>query len=175
VIRHVVSASILDSRKCSADSKVVVLYPKDSTSSRMPSRASASSSTIEIQWNFGHLRPGRKVSQTKTAMERQFTFKKFDLAQLADGCVFFAWRSFASALSLGCARGRSWAQNPASTRKKRAPVLIGNKLDWRTIKCLQLRALKDRINRPLIKPLAFTQQIGTVSRPQGVVGVMGSE
>src|SRR5262249_11793380 len=49
-----------------------------------------------------------------------------------------------------------------SAGKKCAPVLIGNKLDWRTIKCLQLRALKDRINRTLIKALAFTQQIGAV-------------
>src|SRR6516165_12833132 len=48
VIKHVVSATTLDLRKSSADSKVAVLYPKDSTSSRMPSRASASSSTIEI-------------------------------------------------------------------------------------------------------------------------------
>src|SRR6516162_2861685 len=48
VIRHAVSATILDLRKASADAKVVVLYPKDSTSSRMPSRANASSSTIEI-------------------------------------------------------------------------------------------------------------------------------
>src|SRR6516162_718414 len=48
VIRHAVSATALDLRKSSADSKAVALYPKDSTSSRMPSRASASSSTIEI-------------------------------------------------------------------------------------------------------------------------------
>jgi hypothetical protein len=31
-------------------------------------------------------------------MERQFIFKEFDLAQLADGCVFFAWRSLTSTL-----------------------------------------------------------------------------
>jgi hypothetical protein len=48
VIRHVVSAITLDSRKCSAELKVTALYPKDSISCRIPSRASASSSTIEI-------------------------------------------------------------------------------------------------------------------------------
>src|SRR6516164_2304586 len=48
VIRHVVSAITSDPRKCSADVKVMTLYPKDSTSAAMPSRASASSSTIEI-------------------------------------------------------------------------------------------------------------------------------
>src|SRR6516164_8623935 len=47
VNKHVVFAAIVDLRKSSADSKVAVLT-KDSTSSRMPSRASASSSTIEI-------------------------------------------------------------------------------------------------------------------------------
>src|SRR5690348_963253 len=48
VIRHVVSAIALDWRKCSAELKVTPWYPNDSTSSHMPSRASASSSTIEI-------------------------------------------------------------------------------------------------------------------------------
>jgi hypothetical protein len=48
VITHVVSAITLDSRKSSAELKVTVRYPNDSTSSRMPSRASASSSIIEI-------------------------------------------------------------------------------------------------------------------------------
>jgi hypothetical protein len=37
-----------DSRKCAADMKATPLYPNDSTSSRIPSRASESSSTIEI-------------------------------------------------------------------------------------------------------------------------------
>jgi hypothetical protein len=48
VIRHVVSAIRSDSRKCAADMKATPLYPNDSTSSRIPSRASESSSTIEI-------------------------------------------------------------------------------------------------------------------------------
>ena len=38
----------LNSKKCPAEIKVAALYPNDSISSRMPSRASASSSTIEI-------------------------------------------------------------------------------------------------------------------------------
>jgi peptidoglycan/xylan/chitin deacetylase (PgdA/CDA1 family) len=48
------------------------------------------------QWNFGHLSPGRNVSQTKTVTKPQLIFEKFDLAQLADGYAFFAWRSLTS-------------------------------------------------------------------------------
>src|SRR6516165_7134027 len=84
VIRHAVSAAILDLRKSSADPKVMVLYPKDSISSRMPSRASASSSTIEINGALDI--PVLAGIATNLAMERQLLFKKFDLAQLADGC-----------------------------------------------------------------------------------------
>jgi hypothetical protein len=58
-------------------------------------------------------------------------------------------RMSAKCQSGNCERG--------SARKKCAPALIGDKLDWRAIKCLQLRALKNRISRPLIKPRAFTQ------------------
>jgi len=48
VTTHAVSAITPDSRKSSAELKVTARYPNDSMSSRMPSRASASSSIIEI-------------------------------------------------------------------------------------------------------------------------------
>jgi hypothetical protein len=71
--------------KSSAELKVTALYPKDSTSSPMPSGASASSSTIEINGGLDIPVPEETPQQTKTAMERQFLFKEFDLAQLAGG------------------------------------------------------------------------------------------
>jgi hypothetical protein len=48
VIKHFVFVITLDARKSCAELKVTVSYPKDATSSRMPSRASPSSSTIAI-------------------------------------------------------------------------------------------------------------------------------
>src|SRR6516164_648280 len=87
VIRHVVSASTPDARKCSADAKVMASYPKDSTSSRMPSRASASSSTIEINGTSDISTSVKMKRQCRSAIRHgthdpQTTFKEFDLYQV---------------------------------------------------------------------------------------------
>src|SRR5262249_54396007 len=80
VIRHVVSATQSDPRKCSADLKVTALYPSDSTSSRMPSRASASSSTIEIN-GASDIPVAWRASLPRLSTKSQLIFGIFDLAQ----------------------------------------------------------------------------------------------
>jgi hypothetical protein len=55
----------------------------------MPSRADASSSTIEINGALDPVTEGR-LSQSKRVREHQFIFKEFDLAQLSNGWVFSA-------------------------------------------------------------------------------------
>ena len=45
---------------------------------------------------------------TKTVTKSQLIFEKFDLAQLADGYVFFAWRSLTSTV-IGAESGQSQA------------------------------------------------------------------
>src|SRR6516165_7775531 len=87
VIRHVVFAITSDPRKCSADVKVMMLYPKDSTSAAMPSRASESSSTIEINGTSDISTSVKTKRQCRSAIRHrthdpQTTFKEFDLYQV---------------------------------------------------------------------------------------------
>src|SRR6516162_712111 len=90
VIRHFVSAITSDRRKCSADVKVMVSYPKDSISSRMPSRASASSSTIEINGasdiSTSTKGQGQSRNQKSKTSCTNPKFKVFDLRQIMVGC-----------------------------------------------------------------------------------------
>src|ERR1700746_1314765 len=87
VIRHVVSAITLDWRKYSAELKVMALYPKDSTSSRMPSRASASSSTIEINGD-SDISTLRRLGIVRSKLKTSH-IQRFDLPQVVAGCCSF--------------------------------------------------------------------------------------
>jgi hypothetical protein len=66
----------------------MALYPKDSTSSRMPSRASASSSTIEINGSLDIPVPENKGRHKQALSNINSLFEKLDVAQLANDIAF---------------------------------------------------------------------------------------
>src|SRR6185436_18667931 len=65
---------------------------------------------------------------------------------------------------------------PLSSRQERDPARrVGDHLDRRAVKRLKLCPVEHRADGTFGDPGAFTQQVGAVGRPHGVIGIVGGE